>query len=68
MISAADLELTPYTSHRPPTLANVRKQAERRALEEALTHHPHQHTDVAAELGISRSTLYRLMVAHGLRG
>ncbi|HDR8956719.1 sigma-54 dependent transcriptional regulator [Burkholderia vietnamiensis] len=68
MISAADLELTPYTSHRPPTLANVRKQAERRALEEALTRHPHQHTDVAAELGISRSTLYRLMVAHGLRG
>nr|WP_256939975.1 sigma-54 dependent transcriptional regulator [Burkholderia sp. AU16482] len=67
MISAADLELTPYTSHRPPTLADARKQAERRAIEEALARHPHQHTDVAAELGISRTTLYRLMVAHGLQ-
>ncbi|KVE97868.1 Fis family transcriptional regulator [Burkholderia vietnamiensis] len=67
-ISAADLELHPYTSLRPPTLAQARRQAERRMLEEALMRHPHRHADVAAELGISRATLYRLMIAHDLHG
>ncbi|MEB2607374.1 sigma-54 dependent transcriptional regulator [Burkholderia cenocepacia] len=66
LISAADLELRPYTSLRPPTLAQARRQAERHAIEETLLRHRHQHADVAAELGISRATLYRLMIAHGL--
>ncbi|WP_260430124.1 sigma-54 dependent transcriptional regulator [Burkholderia cenocepacia] len=66
LISAADLELRPYTSLRPPTLAQARRQAERHAIEETLLRHRHQHADVAAELGISRATLYRLMTAHGL--
>ncbi|AOK38633.1 Fis family transcriptional regulator [Burkholderia cenocepacia] len=66
LISAADLELHPYTSLRPPTLAQARRQAERHAIEETLLRHRHQHADVAAELGISRATLYRLMIAHGL--
>ncbi|MCA8291825.1 sigma-54 dependent transcriptional regulator [Burkholderia vietnamiensis] len=66
MISAADLELNQYTSRNPPSLVDVRRRAERRMLEEALTRHPHRHADVAAELGISRATLYRLMTAHGL--
>ncbi|WP_321856052.1 sigma-54 dependent transcriptional regulator [Burkholderia cenocepacia] len=68
LISAADLELRAYTSLRPPTLAQARRQAERRAIEETLLRHRHQHADVAAELGISRATLYRLMIAHGLHG
>ncbi|MGR3908458.1 sigma-54 dependent transcriptional regulator [Burkholderia sp. SR8] len=66
LISAADLELHQYTSHRPPTLAEARRQAERRTIEDTLSRHRHQHADVAAELGISRATLYRLMIAHGL--
>ncbi len=68
LISAADLELRPYTALRPPTLAQARRQAERHAIEETLLRHRHQHADVAAELGISRATLYRLMTAHGLHG
>ena len=68
MISATDLELHPYTSRRPPTLAEARRQAERHAIEETLMRHRHQHADVAAELGISRATLYRLMTSHGLHG
>lgn len=68
LISAADLDLRAYTSLRPPTLAQARRQAERRMLEEALTRHPHRHADVAVELGISRATLYRLMIAHDLHG
>ncbi|MBY4767212.1 sigma-54 dependent transcriptional regulator [Burkholderia ambifaria] len=66
LISAVDLDLSQYTSHRPPTLAEARRQAERRTIEETLLRHRHQHADVAAELGISRATLYRLMIAHGL--
>ncbi len=68
LISAADLELNQYTSRQPPTLAEVRRQAERSTIEETLLRHRHQHADVAAELGVSRATLYRLMIAHGLHG
>ncbi|WP_425111700.1 sigma 54-interacting transcriptional regulator [Burkholderia anthina] len=68
LISADDLELTSYTSRQPPTLAEARRQAERRTIEETLLRHRHQHADVAAELGVSRATLYRLMIAHGLHG
>ncbi|WP_371128418.1 sigma-54 dependent transcriptional regulator [Burkholderia dolosa] len=68
LISAVDLELQQYTSRRPPTLAEVRRQAERRVIEETLQRHRYQHADVATELGISRATLYRLMTAHGLHG
>ncbi|MET3216622.1 UNVERIFIED_ORG: DNA-binding NtrC family response regulator [Burkholderia territorii] len=68
LISAADLELRPYTSLRPPSLAQARRQAERNAIEETLLRHRHQHADAAAELGVSRATLYRLMNTHGLHG
>ncbi|WP_260435906.1 sigma-54 dependent transcriptional regulator [Burkholderia sp. Bp9143] len=66
LISAADLELDQYTLHRPPTLAESRRRAERRTIEETLLRHRRQHANAAAELGISRATLYRLMTAHGL--
>ncbi|KAB0649110.1 sigma-54 dependent transcriptional regulator [Burkholderia territorii] len=68
LISAVDLELHQYTSHRPPTLSESRRQAERRTIEETLLRHRRQHADAAAELGVSRATLYRLMTAHGLHG
>ena len=68
LISAADLELHAYTSLRPPTLAQARRQAERHAIEETLLRHRQQHANAASELGISRATLYRLMTAHGLHG
>ncbi|WP_233344625.1 sigma-54 dependent transcriptional regulator [Burkholderia cepacia] len=66
MISAADLELHQYASRQPPTLAEVRRQAERHMIEETLLRHRHQLADVAAELGISHATLYRLMIVHEL--
>ncbi len=66
LISAVDLELNQYTSHRPPTLVDARRQAERRTIEETLLRHRRQYADAATELGVSRATLYRLMIAHGL--
>jgi transcriptional regulator of acetoin/glycerol metabolism len=49
-------------------LAAAREAAEKRAIELTLLRHRHRLSEAAAELGISRVTLYRLMVAHGLRG
>ncbi len=67
LISAADLDLAQYTAHRTITLAQAREDAEKRAIESALLRHRHRLAEAAAELGISRVTLYRLMGAHGLR-
>jgi len=67
LISADDLDLAQFTESAPVTLADAREQAERRAIEAALLRHRHRLADAAAELGISRVTLYRLMGAHGLR-
>ena len=67
LISAEDLDLAQFTGSEPLTLAEAREAAERRALEAALLRHRHRLSDAAAELGISRVTLYRLMGAHGLR-
>jgi hypothetical protein len=51
-----------------PTLAEARDHAERRAIEQALARHRSRLSAAAQELGVSRATLYRLMLAHGLRG
>jgi DNA-binding NtrC family response regulator len=67
LISAEDLDLAQFTGTEPVTLAQAREQAERRAIEAALLRHRHRLSDAAAELGISRVTLYRMMGAHGLR-
>nr|WP_080400374.1 sigma-54 dependent transcriptional regulator [Burkholderia ubonensis] len=67
LISAADLDLGQYTAQQSTTLAEARERAEIRAIEAALLRHRHRLAEAAAELGISRVTLYRLMGAHGLR-
>ncbi|GLU32334.1 sigma-54 dependent transcriptional regulator [Trinickia caryophylli] len=67
LISADDLGLTQFTDQQTTTLAQARDAAEKRAIEAALLRHRHRLNEAAADLGISRVTLYRLMSAHGLR-
>jgi DNA-binding NtrC family response regulator len=67
LISALDLDLAQFTARETVTLAQAREAAERRAIEAALLRHRHRLNEAAADLGISRVTLYRLMGAHGLR-
>jgi len=67
LISAEDLDLAQFAGSEPVTLAQARESAERRAIEAALLRHRHKLTEAAADLGISRVTLYRLMGTHGLR-
>ena len=67
LISAADLDLVQFTARETVTLAQAREAAEKRAIEAALLRHRHRLNEAAADLGISRVTLYRLMGAHGLR-
>jgi DNA-binding NtrC family response regulator len=66
-ITAADLGLADAPSHTGRTLAEIRKEAERAAVQKALTRHAYSLSSAAAELGISRATLYRLLNAIGLR-
>nr|WP_043283482.1 sigma-54 dependent transcriptional regulator [Paraburkholderia oxyphila] len=67
LISAEDLDLDQFTEQQTVTLAQAREAAEKRAIEAALLRHRHRLTEAAADLGISRVTLYRLMGTHGLR-
>ena len=61
-ISAADLELADAASARhPQTLREARERVEKELVEEALRRHGGKITAAAAELGISRPTLYELM-------
>jgi DNA-binding NtrC family response regulator len=48
------------------TLAEIRSKAEKDAIEHALQRHGYKLSEAAAELGISRATLYRLMHANRL--
>jgi DNA-binding NtrC family response regulator len=68
LITADDLGLGPFAGVESTTLAVARDEAEKRAIELALLRHRHKLSEAAADLGISRVTLYRMMVAHGLRG
>ena len=52
---------SPPVESKPPTLAAIREAAEQAAILEALQRHHERLIDVAAELGISRVTLFRLM-------
>jgi DNA-binding NtrC family response regulator len=67
LISAEDLDLAHYTAQQSMSLAQAREAAEKRAIEAALLRHRHRLNEAAADLGISRVTLYRLMGTHGLR-
>ncbi|NUX57013.1 sigma-54 dependent transcriptional regulator [Paraburkholderia youngii] len=67
LISADDLDLAGFTEQQSMTLTQAREAAEKRAIEAALLRHRHRLNEAAADLNISRVTLYRLMGVHGLR-
>lgn len=66
-ISAADLGLPDPGPRAGRTLAAARCEAERAAIREALARHAYSLSSAAAELGVSRATLYRLLNAMGMR-
>lgn len=66
-ITAADLGLPDAGLKAGRTLAEIRCEAERAAVREALSRHAYSLSSAAAELGISRATLYRLLNSIGLR-
>ncbi|QEZ45843.1 sigma-54 dependent transcriptional regulator [Cupriavidus oxalaticus] len=61
VLQPTDLELATPAEERPKTLAAIREAAEQTAIVEALQRNHERLIDVAAELGISRVTLFRLM-------
>ncbi|MEO5722514.1 MAG: PEP-CTERM-box response regulator transcription factor [Chthoniobacterales bacterium] len=66
-ITAQDLELTDGTDRvAPTTLKEAREFAERETVSQALKRHSGRITNAAADLGISRPTLYELMEKLGL--
>ncbi|MFM0201387.1 sigma-54 dependent transcriptional regulator [Paraburkholderia fungorum] len=67
LISADDLDLAQFTEQQTMSLSQAREAAEKRAIEAALLRHRHRLNEAAADLNISRVTLYRLMGQHGLR-
>ncbi|WP_175964510.1 sigma-54 dependent transcriptional regulator [Burkholderia pyrrocinia] len=66
LISAADLDLEKFTAQQPTTLAEARERAEKSTIEAALLRHRRRLFPVAAELGVSRATLYRLLNTYDL--
>ncbi len=66
LISAADLGLDQFSEPPSTTLAEARERAEKSLIEASLLRHRRKHFEVAAELGVSRATLYRLMNSYGL--
>nr|WP_256260742.1 MULTISPECIES: sigma-54 dependent transcriptional regulator [Burkholderia] len=66
LISAADLDLEKFTAQQPTTLAEARERAEKSTIEAALLRHRRRPFPVAAELGVSRATLYRLLNTYDL--
>ena len=67
-VTAADLELTDALVAGPPvTLRDARETVERQVIQQALTRHGGKIAPAAADLGISRPTLYELMDKLGLK-
>ncbi|MEA3119194.1 MAG: hypothetical protein QOI13_2464 [Paraburkholderia sp.] len=66
-ITAADLGLPDSEPKQGRTLAEIRSEAERAAVREALARHAYSLSSAAIELGVSRATLYRLRNSIGLR-
>nr|WP_244306167.1 sigma-54 dependent transcriptional regulator [Paraburkholderia lacunae] len=67
LLTPHDLDLESPADKETMTLDLVREEAERSAIETALRRHDYRMGETAAALGISRVTLYRLMVAYGMR-
>ena len=66
-VTASDLELDDVLTGIPPTtLKEARETVEREVVQEALRRHRGHITAAAAELGISRPTLYELMEKLGI--
>jgi DNA-binding NtrC family response regulator len=67
-ITARDLQLAEPVSEGAPgvTIELARREGERAAIERALARSGQRVGPAADELGISRVTLYRLMLRHGL--
>jgi two-component system NtrC family response regulator len=68
-LTAADLELssTPAERHRSVTLKEAREELERDLIRRTLRKHNGNMTRTAAELQVSRPTLYELMEKLGIR-
>lgn len=68
-LTAADLELaeTPEVATAGLTLKEGREQIERTLINQSLTRHRGRISAVAAELGVSRPTLYELMTKLGIQ-
>src|SRR5579864_212589 len=66
LLTARDLDLESQVETEMTTLDQIREAAERSAIESALLRHNHRLSKVAAALGISRATLYRMMIAYGM--
>jgi DNA-binding NtrC family response regulator len=66
-ITASDLGLPGMETKAGRTLAEIRCDAERAAVRDALARHAYSLSSAAIELGISRATLYRLLNSSGLR-
>jgi two-component system NtrC family response regulator len=68
-VTAKDLELDPRNVGSPSsgtTLKKAREQVERDVIQQALKRHAGRITAAAADLGISRPTLYELMEKLGI--
>jgi two-component system NtrC family response regulator len=66
-VTASDLELSDALDGAPPqTLKEARESLEREIVRDALRRHQGKITSAAAELGISRPTLYELMEKLGI--
>ncbi|HEY3599681.1 MAG TPA: sigma-54 dependent transcriptional regulator [Paraburkholderia sp.] len=66
-ITEADLGLPAASNERAKTLAEIRTKAEIEAIEDALRRHGRNLSGAAADLGVSRATLYRLMNANRMQ-
>lgn len=67
-LTAQDLELTETNGDSGPlNLKQVRENAERQAIERALSHCNNNISDTAKTLGVTRPTLYNLLEKYGLK-
>jgi two-component system NtrC family response regulator len=65
-LTVRDLELAPASQGNPPNLKDARENLERDMIQNALRKHSGKIAPAAAELGVSRPTLYDLMDKLGI--